>query len=209
MATISRRSLISAGHEVDNNWVDDIPENLDAAQQNDTLDRFRARRSATFRAYYENMPLRASSVPSGPDMKIFRTVRWGQLAAFHMMDTRQYRDDQHAGDGFRKNVAGRLEENRTITGTEQEKWLLDGSENSTQRWDILGQQVFFTERDRDQASEIDDVSMDGWDGYAASSAASLRAGWTRKCATPSSSPAMCTGTGQTTSRWTTRIRSRR
>ncbi|RJT76250.1 alkaline phosphatase [Arthrobacter cheniae] len=155
-------------HEVDNNWADDIPENLDAAQQNDTLDRFRMRRAAAFKAYYENMPLRASSVPSGPDMKIFRTIQWGQLAAFHMMDTRQYRDDQLAGDGFRKNVAGRLEENRTMTGIEQEKWLLDGFRNSTQRWDILGQQVFFTERDRDQVPEIDDVSMDGWDGYAAS-----------------------------------------
>jgi len=30
---------------------------------------------------------------------------------------------------------------RTITGAEQEKWLLDGFKNSTQRWDILGKQV--------------------------------------------------------------------
>ena len=114
------------------------------------------------------MPLRASSVPAGFDMKIYRTIQWGQLANFHMMDTRQYRDDQLAGDGWKKNVAERLAEDRTITGAEQEKWLLDGFRNSTQRWDILGQQVFFAERDRNQAPEIDDVSMDGWDGYAAS-----------------------------------------
>lgn len=34
--------------------------------------------------------------------------------------------------------------------------------------DILGQRVFFAEKDRAQALEVDDVSMDGWDGYAAS-----------------------------------------
>ncbi|MEC5180520.1 phosphodiesterase/alkaline phosphatase D-like protein [Arthrobacter sp. CG_A4] len=47
--------------------------------------------------------------------------------------------------------------NLTITGAQQEKWLLDGFKNSTQHWDILGHQVFFAERDRNQAPEIDDV----------------------------------------------------
>ena len=155
-------------HEVDNNWADEIPENTDAGQLNDTTEHFRQRRAAAFQAYYENMPLRPSSLPAGPDMKIYRRIQWGQLANFHMMDTRQYRDDQLAGDGWRKNVAGRLDEKRSITGAEQEKWLLDGFKNSTQQWDILGQQVFFAERDRDKAPEIDDVSMDGWDGNAAS-----------------------------------------
>lgn len=155
-------------HEVDNNWADDVPENSDAGQLNDTLEHFRQRRSAAFQAYYENMPLRPSSLPAGPDMKIYRRLQWGQLANFHMMDTRQYRDDQLAGDGWQKNVAERLAEDRTITGAEQEQWLLDGFKGSTQRWDILGQQVFFAERDRAAALDVDDVSMDGWDGYAAS-----------------------------------------
>lgn len=163
-------------HEVDNNWADEIPENRDANQLNDTTERFRQRRAAAFQAYYENMPLRASSVPAGFDMKIYRTLQWGQLANFHMMDTRQYRDDQLAGDGWKKNVAERLAENRTITGAEQEQWLLDGFRNSTQRWDVLGQQVFFTERDRNVAPDIDDVSMDGWDGYA-SSRRRITQGW--------------------------------
>jgi alkaline phosphatase D len=80
-------------------------------------------------------------------MKIYRRIQWGQLANFHIMDTRQYRDDQLAGDGRRKNVTERLAENRTITGAEQEQWLLDGFRNSSARWDVLGQQVFFAERD--------------------------------------------------------------
>ncbi|MBT2512525.1 alkaline phosphatase [Arthrobacter sp. ISL-30] len=163
-------------HEVDNNWADEIPENSDPAQMNDTAVRFRQRRAAAFKAYYENMPLRPSSLPSGSDMKIYRRLQWGQLANFHMMDTRQYRDDQLAGDGWRKNVTERLAENRTITGVEQEQWLLDGFGNSSARWDILGQQVFFAERDRAQALDVDDVSMDGWDGYA-SSRRRITQGW--------------------------------
>ncbi|MGY2743396.1 alkaline phosphatase D family protein [Pseudarthrobacter sp. O4] len=155
-------------HEVDNNYAGEIPEDRDPAEMDDTAERFRLRRAAAFQAYYENMPLRSSSVPAGADMKIYRTIQWGQLANFHMMDTRQYRDNQLAGDGWRKNVTRRLGEHRTITGAQQEKWLLDGFKNSTQRWDFLGQQVFFAERDRNQAVNIDDVSMDGWDGYAAS-----------------------------------------
>lgn len=155
-------------HEVDNNWADEVPENQDPAQGNDTVENFRKRRAAAFQAYYENMPLRSSSLPQGIDMQLYRRLQWGQLANFHMMDTRQYRDDQLAGDGFRRNVEERFDESRTITGAEQEKWLLDGFRRSTVRWDILGQQVFFSERDRNMDPAIDDVSMDGWDGYAAS-----------------------------------------
>ena len=50
------------------------------------------------RAYYENMPLRRTSMPTGLDMQLYRRVHWGGLATFHMLDTRQYRDDQACGD---------------------------------------------------------------------------------------------------------------
>ncbi|GAB4097847.1 alkaline phosphatase D family protein [Sinomonas halotolerans] len=155
-------------HEVDNNWAAGIPENSDPGQMNDTAARFLERRAAAFKAYYENMPLRASAAAVGSDMQIYRRLAWGRLANFHMLDTRQYRDDQLAGDGWRENVSERFAESRTITGAAQERWLLDGFRASEARWDVLGQQVFFSERDRDRPLEVDDVSMDGWDGYAAS-----------------------------------------
>ena len=79
----------------------------------------RQRRTAAFQAYYENMPLRAPSVPAGFEMIIYRTIQWGQPANFPMIDTRQYRDDQPAG-GWEKKVPERLAEDRTITGAEQE-----------------------------------------------------------------------------------------
>ena len=38
--------------------------------------------------------------PRGNDIQLYRRVRWGQLATFHMLDTRQFRDDQACGDGY-------------------------------------------------------------------------------------------------------------
>ena len=147
-------------HEVDNNWADEIPEN--PADQAGFLNR----RAAAFRAYYENMPLRRTSVPRGIDMQLYRRVHWGELATFHMLDTRQFRDDQACGDGYdacpdADNPA------RTITGDAQEAWLIDGFRRSTARWDLLGQQVFFAQRDSD-SGPLEVTSMDAWDGYAAS-----------------------------------------
>jgi alkaline phosphatase D len=152
-------------HETENNWADEVPEaNSDTPNPADFL----ARRAAAFQAYWENMPLRRSSVPQGIDMQLYRRVQWGRLANFHMLDTRQYRDDQACGDGTQSNCADAWDESRTITGAEQEEWLIDGFHASRARWDILGQQVFFTQRDASADDSILRTSMDGWDGYAAS-----------------------------------------
>jgi alkaline phosphatase D len=149
-------------HEVDNNWADEVPEKPEIPQPN-----FLDRRAAAFRAYYENMPLRRSSVPQGIDLQLYRRVRWGRMATFHMLDTRQYRSDQACGDGARTGCAERLDPARSITGAEQERWLLDGLRRSTSTWDVIGQQVFFAQRDF-TAGPVQTFSMDGWDGYVAS-----------------------------------------
>jgi alkaline phosphatase D len=145
-------------HEIENNWADEVPEQPDPD--------FLARRAAAFQAYYENMPLRRSSVPRGIDMQLYRRVHWGRLATFHMLDTRQYRDDQGCGDGYRDCPAA-VDPARSITGAEQEAWLLDGFRRSSARWDIIGQQVFFAQRDNN-AGPAKVTSQDAWDGYVAS-----------------------------------------
>lgn len=147
-------------HEVDNNWADEVAEN--AASQPGFPDR----RAAAFRAYYENMPLRRTSVPVGPDLQLYRSVQWGQLASFHMLDTRQYRDDQGCGDGYDDCPPAAAPE-RSLPGGAQEAWLAERFAASTQTWDVLGQQVFFGRRDS-TATPGDTVSMDSWDGYPAS-----------------------------------------
>ena len=148
-------------HEVDNNYADEIADR--AVEQPG----FVQRRAAAYQAYYENMPLRRTSIPRGPDLQLFRRIHWGDLATFHMLDTRQYRDDQAAGDGYKDTPEADLE-SRSLPGMEQERWLLDGFRQSTARWDLLGQQVFFGRRDSDPDPEVTKVSMDAWDGYRAS-----------------------------------------
>jgi alkaline phosphatase D len=151
--------VVPDDHEVDDNWADEVP----STPQPDFL----ARRAAAFQAYYEHMPLRRTSVPRGIDIQLYRRVQWGSLATFHMLDTRQYRSDQACGDGTRIDCAARLDPTRSITGPEQEAWLLDGLAASETTWDVLGQQVFFSERDF-TAGTVERFSMDAWDGYVAS-----------------------------------------
>ncbi|MBW4716029.1 alkaline phosphatase D family protein [Saccharothrix obliqua] len=151
-------AVVLDDHEVENNWADEVPEQPDPD--------FLKRRAAAFQAYYENMPLRRAARPNGIDMRLYRRIRWGNLATFHMLDTRQYRDDQACGDGW-KTCADAAAPGRSITGAAQEAWLLDGFRRSRARWDVLGQQVFFAERDRKDGPEKE-VSMDAWDGYLAS-----------------------------------------
>jgi alkaline phosphatase D len=148
-------------HETENNWADEIPE-----LPGEPGEAWLARRVAAFRAYYENMPLRRTSIPRGYDMQLYRRIHWGRLASFHMLDTRQYRDDQACGDGY-KDCAAAADEDRSITGAEQEAWLLDGFRRSSARWDVIGQQVFFAQRDNN-AGPLKVTSQDAWDGYVAS-----------------------------------------
>ncbi|GIJ58532.1 alkaline phosphatase D family protein [Virgisporangium aurantiacum] len=118
-----------------------------------TAAQWTARRAAAYRAYCENMPLRGDS--------LYRRVRWGTLATFHMLDTRQFRDPQACGNGW-KVCADADRTGRTITGAAQEKWLLDGLGSAT--WDVIGQQVFFARRFTASGAG----NMDAWDGYRAS-----------------------------------------
>lgn len=159
-------------HEVDNNWAADMPEERSPTPPEE----FPARRAAAFRAYYENMPLRRASAPRGASMRLHRRIRWGRLATFHLLDTRQYRHDQLCGDGWR-HCPESADPARSILGAEQEQWLLDGLAAGGARWDLIGQQVFFSRREAD-AGPATRTSQDAWDGYPAARDRLVR-GWTR------------------------------
>ncbi|KRE25686.1 alkaline phosphatase [Mycobacterium sp. Soil538] len=145
-------------HEVSNNWADRTPEE----PQPD----FAARRAAALQAYWENMPLRLEARPRGVDMQLYRRVDWGALATFHMLDTRQYRTDQACGDVYRSDCPERFDVIRSLTGPIQEHWLLNGFQQSRARWDILGQQVFFSQLDLAEGAGRG-INPDAWDGYVA------------------------------------------
>ncbi|WP_203706365.1 alkaline phosphatase D family protein [Asanoa iriomotensis] len=163
--------VVPDDHEVENNYAGTVRENNTPAL---TAAQWTARRSAAYKAYYENMPLRPSSANNGNSIQLYRRVRWGQLATFHMLDTRQFRDDQACGDGSKVCADADLA-SRSITGAAQEAWLLDGLGQKLGTWDVIGQQVFFAR----QFTSTGAASMDAWDGYRASRSR-IQAGWQQR-----------------------------
>jgi alkaline phosphatase D len=148
-------------HETENNYAGSQPENDVPPAE------FLLRRASAYRAYWENQPLRLPQQPSGPDMQLYRRLHWGQLAQFDVLDTRQYRSDQAYGDGWQVPGPDTEDESRTLTGAIQERWLLDGWKSSTAVWNVLPQQLTFSQR-RDVPTPGFKLSMDSWDGYVAS-----------------------------------------
>lgn len=160
--------VVPDDHEVENNYANMVRADNSPAL---TTAQWTARRTAAYQAYYENMPLRPAQAPNANSIPLFRRVRWGRLATFHMLDTRQFRDDQACGDGT-KVCAAADAANRTLTGAAQEQWLLDGLAQHYGTWDILGQQVMFAR----QFDASGAANMDSWDGYRASRAR-VQQGW--------------------------------
>ncbi|WP_228977343.1 alkaline phosphatase [Streptomyces sp. DH12] len=147
-------------HETENNYAGDRPENDVPPEE------FLARRAAAYRAYWENQPLRRPQRPSGPGMRLHRRLRFGRLAQFDVLDTRQYRSDQAYGDGWRVPGPESQDPSRTMLGAEQERWLLDGWRTSDALWNVVPQQVVLAQR-RNVPGPAYKVSMDAWDGYPA------------------------------------------
>jgi alkaline phosphatase D len=129
-------------HEVDNNY-----EVVDAARQ-----------AAGYRAWFEHLPVRLAT-PTGPSLEIFRRLEWGDLATFHMLDVRQYRDPAPCG-GALADCPERLGEDRTLLGADQQTWLQAGLAGSSAVWDVVGQQVVFSPLPFGGS-----YNNDQWDGY--------------------------------------------
>ena len=147
-------------HEVDNNYVGLIPQ--DRVSEVD----FRLRRAAAYRAYYEHMPLRRSSLPRGPDMLLYRALNFGRLASFQVLDTRQYRSDQSCGDGRRPVCDEWARTDRTVLGERQERWLDRGLSRGQATWNVLAQQIMMVPFEVDPAP-VEAYNMDSWSGYPA------------------------------------------
>jgi len=97
-------------------------------------------------------------------MQLDRRVGWGGLTTFHMLDTRQYRGDQPCDDTFNTDCAARSDEKRSLPGSKQVQWIADGFRHSRARWDVLGQQVFFSQVDFTPGAGRG-FNPDAWDGY--------------------------------------------
>jgi alkaline phosphatase D len=152
-------------HEVDDDYTNDI-----SPQQPDRT-RFLAQRAAAYQAYWEHMPLPVSMQPRGAAMRIYDRYRFGDLAEFHLLDDRQYRDHHACRTVMPRNKVmaecdERLDPRRTMLGAEQEAWLADGLGRASTRWTLLAQQTLMAELDRGQQGKPA-YWLDGWDGYPA------------------------------------------
>ncbi|MXM61974.1 alkaline phosphatase [Streptomyces sp. HUCO-GS316] len=143
-------------HEVDNDFAGEIPQDPDKQSH----DAFVARLTAAYQAYYEHMPVRARSIPSGPHIQMYRWLEFGRLARLNVLDTRQFRSDQATSQ------AGAQDPSLTMLGAEQRRWLLDGLRDSPARWNLIASQIMMAETDR-RIGEGKLWYYDAWDGYQA------------------------------------------
>ncbi len=121
------------------------------------------RRAAAYKAYVEWMPIREAA---GPDIRLYRQFRFGELADLLMLDTRGLRDRQLPGATAEELGAT----GRSLLGAEQEAWLFDGlkrSQSDRTTWRLLGQQVLFTPM---TPPMLPVLNADVWDGYPAARA---------------------------------------
>jgi alkaline phosphatase D len=148
-------------HEVDNDYAGDRDE------RDTPPEVFLLRRAAAYQAYYESMPLRASLIPNGPNLLLYRHLQFGNLIDMTVLDTRQYRSKQ-AACGDPSACPELLDVRRTILGGAQEKWLFEMLAQSRSTWTVIGQQVPTFARDMASVNPAARYSVDKWDGYAES-----------------------------------------
>ena len=150
-------------HETENNYAGSVPQ---AGSDSESRGAFRARRAAAYRAYWEHMPLRRSSRPAGPDMLLYRRLVFGDLMELMVLDTRQYRSAQPCTAGVTEGCAVPGDQDLTMTGPNQERWLFDALDHSRGRWNVIAQQTMLAQFDL-QTGRGRSFSSDQWDGYPA------------------------------------------
>ncbi|WP_291588211.1 alkaline phosphatase D family protein [Comamonas sp. UBA7528] len=163
-------SVIWDDHEVENDYAAD--QGLGEATA------FLARRMAAWQAFYENMPLRAGALQrSMQGLQLYRSLHWGSLARFHLLDGRQYRSPQacrtpgkaDSGSVHADRCPKLFAPARSFLGREQEAWLgrqlqADSRHRAeAARWSVVAQTTLFTARRRPSGAQ----STDSWDGYPA------------------------------------------
>lgn len=143
-------------HEVENNYAGPI-----AQDPKDDPVAWLERRANAYQAYYEAMPLRRRSLPSGPHMQLYRRSTFGRLADFLVLDTRQYRTDQPNGDKASDLNDAALNPANTLLGERQNGWVKASLLESESTWNVLAQQVMMALVDRTPGDERK-YSMDQW-----------------------------------------------
>ena len=116
-----------------------------------SLLRFPQRAAAAYQAWFEYQPVWRIDAD-----QIYRRARWGNLLDLSLLDTRQYRDPHVTGpNGERLSVGSSADlplrqvhdVGRSILGTKQRDWLLDGfgqAQGNGVTWKLVANQVMIT-----------------------------------------------------------------
>lgn len=152
-------------HEVENDYF------ADRAGYTADPQAFIRRRAAAYRAYFEHMPLRPSALRPDGSVRLYRSIAWGDLAAAHILDTRQYRTPSAcvangaAGDSPITHCAAAADVGGSMLGKAQEAWFDKTVAAHPVRWSLVTQQTFFSRLVLPTGP--DSLHPQFWDGYPA------------------------------------------
>jgi alkaline phosphatase D len=147
-------------HEVCNNYAGNGAER----EHLNNPAKFLKIRAGAYQAYYENMPLRHTSLPTGPDAQLYRKQSFGGLAEFIVLDGRQYRTPQPNGDKSGDLTKASLSPKATMLGKRQFAWAKESLAESKATWNVLANQVIMALIDLKKGPEKL-FPTDEWSGY--------------------------------------------
>lgn len=124
---------------------------------------FPARRAAAYRAYAEWTPIRPA-LADDSSLLLHRAFTVGQLLDVSVLDTRQYRSRLVCGGRSGAACPDRGRDDDSILGVVQRDWLFERLRASTAAWNVLAQQVVFSDFDIASGAFL---NHDQWDGYPA------------------------------------------
>jgi alkaline phosphatase D len=139
-------------HEVQNNYANGAPDGGLSLR----ADFSRARREASYRAFFESMPV----FPRGRS-RIYRSQQHGRTVELLMLDSRQYRDNQPCSDRI-AHPCGSWDRPRTLLGRRQLGYLEGRLSVSKAAWKVVGgQSMMMPNRVHDGQF----TRFDSWQGY--------------------------------------------
>lgn len=129
------------------------------------------RREISKQVYFEWMPIR-----DYPANKIYRTIRYGNLADLIMLDTRL-----EGRDKLPANFDDPDTPKRNMLGDKQYNWFMNELKNSQARWKVIGNQVIFSDfnvgfsarnsmglpapSNMEAIREVENIFLNFWESY--------------------------------------------
>jgi alkaline phosphatase D len=116
------------------------------------------RKRFSVQAYFEWMPVRETNNPlRSAGNTFYRKLAYGNLCDIFVLETRLLARTKQAED-----AAGAANPINTMTGTAQERFLLEGLLNSNARWKLVAQQTMVSPL---LIAPNRPFTLDSWDGY--------------------------------------------